>query len=276
MIEIDAGQLLSAAQQLELTKLAVMAMLISIILMFAVTVFALVVFGRKSSQHAAERERLNTDWQATMKDMARQLTEEFTPLVNTIGRVVLAVGELQRDITGSVDGLSSNVSSVASQVSELVTSVGRLRESLDTSEQTRQQRYDELFKREADTASRMNRIELELGNVRNSVETLSQKVILSDAISPTERQTFRQLVDAARDLLSKYGGQIERLKEGKHEQHETIGSDLPAGSGADGAADGSGSDGGRAGNAGDLPDQHGGRDASDGRDGTGADTGSAD
>jgi hypothetical protein len=263
MIEIDAGQLLSAAQQLELTKLAVVAMLISIFLMFSVTVFALVVFGRKSSQHAAEREKLNEDWQATLKDVAHQLAEEFTPLVNTIGRVVLAVGELQRDITGSVDGLSTNVSSVTSQVSELVAAVGKLSKTMEENDEARQKRYDELFLREADTASRIDRIEIVLGGVKQSIDELGLKVSSVATLPPEDRETIRQLIDTAKAMLSKYGGQIERLKEEQHDQLETNGDDLPAAGGDTAGGDGSS---GTAGDTGDLPDEHGGGDTGGGQD----------
>lgn len=269
MIQLDTGQLLSAAQQIEITKLSVVSMLISIMLMFTITVSALIVFGRKSSRHAAEREKLNTDWQTTVKDVARQLTEEFTPLVNTIGRVVLAVGELQRDITGSVDGLSTNVSSVTTQVAELVAAVGKLSTTMEANDMARQQRYDELFTREADTASRIDRIEVVLGGVKQSIDDLGTKVGESATLAPADRATIRRLIDTAQKMLNKYGGQIEALKEEQHEQHETNGNDLPADGGADGAAaDGDGDSG--AGNAVDLPDEHGGGDAGAGRDGTGA------
>lgn len=259
MIQLDTGQLLTAAQQIEITKLSVVSMLVSIMLMFTVTVFALVVFGRKSSRHAAEREKLNTNWQATMKDVARQLTEEFTPLVNTIGRVVLAVGELQRDITGSVDGLSSNVSSVTSQVGELVQAVTRMSALMEASDVARRQRDEELFSRDTDTASRIDKIELALGGVRSSIDALGQKVIGSVRLPAADREAIRQLIDTARSLLEKYGVQIEAMKEEQHEHElESDGNDITTAGGADAA----GADAGGGAGAGDLADAHGGSPAS--------------
>ena len=246
MIQLDTDQLLSAAQQIEITKLSVVSMLISIMLMFSITVFALIVFGRKSSRHAAEREKLNEDWQATIKDVAKQLTEDFTPLVNTIGQVVLAVGALQRDITGSVDGLSTSVGSVTTQVGTLVEAVNKLSKTMEDNDAARQKRYDELFSRETDTALRIGRIELALGGVQQSIDELGRKVVGSATLAPEDSKTLQMLIDAANTMLSRYGEKIERLKE---VQHETSGNDLPSDRSSDPAAD-DGTPGAGAGNAG--------------------------